>query len=71
MMYKELKRKVEQDKIEMKQFALKLNNGKPQKKELFEIEPDQTNVLVCAECGIDTFYVWVEEKKKRVASNTY
>lgn len=70
-MYKELKRKVEQDKIEMNQFALKLNNGKPQKKELFEIEPDQTNVLVCAECGIDTFYVWVEEKKKRVASNTY
>lgn len=63
-MYKELKRKLEQDKVEMEECTAKYLKGKRANSELFEIEPMETNTLQCYTCGIDTFYTWVSEKKK-------
>lgn len=62
--YKELKRKLEQDKLEMDAFTRKVLGKNKTREDLFEIENFGFNVVMCYNCGIDTFYAWVGELKK-------
>ena len=60
-MYKELKKKYEQDKLEMKALCEKLKDSDTDSANYFEVEPNDTNTIMCSFCDIDTCFVWISE----------
>lgn len=64
-----MKRKYEQDLNERDEFIKDYFKGSHTNKNLFVLEPNDSNVLQCYMCGIDTFYFWISEHKKNQILN--
>lgn len=61
IVYRELKRKLEEDKKEMDEFARRMFGKKFDRTRLFKSEPLDSNINACEECGIDCFSHWIME----------
>lgn len=63
LIYKEIKKKYESDKLDLSEFLEKYSNEN-NSSDLFIVEPNDSNVLHCTQWGEDTFNYYTALYKK-------